>query len=132
MRAEPPAPTPWDVSDEEAVLLCRDWMIFLGATDTVAASGTQQSCDLYSHRYLGWVDNRRGNLDVDDVERAASIAGTDGRGALIFVSGGVIPRARQRADLLGVALLRYGAQGGDLDGANSLGRQLCASGLASA
>jgi len=132
VRAEPPAPTPWDASDEEAILLCRDWMIFLGATDTVAVSGTARPfCDLYSNRYLGWVYNRRGNLDVDEVERAASLAGTDGRPALIFVSGGVIPYARQRADVLGVALLRYGAQGGVLDGANSLGRQLYASGLTS-
>lgn len=107
-------------------------MIYLGASDTVAAAGAAgQFCDLYSHHYLGWVDNRRGNLDTEAVERAATLAGADGRRGLIFVSGGVSPYARKRAEVLGVAILRYGAQGGDLDGANSLGRALCVSGLAS-
>lgn len=120
------------MSDEEAIQLCRDWMIFLGATDTVAASGTvRQLCDLYSDRYLGWVDNRRGNLDVDIVNRAATLAAADGRRALIFLPGGVRPVAQDLADALGVALLRYGAHGGVLDGANTIGRQLGGLGLAS-
>lgn len=123
---------PWGASDSEAAELCRDWMMFLGAGDAVVASAeARELCDTYSSRYLGWVDNRRGNLDVEAVERAASLAAADGREALIFVSGGVVPYARQRADILGVALLRYGARGGVLDGANTQGRQLRASGLTS-
>ena len=103
---EPPSPRSFGVSDEEAVELCREWMIDLGATDTVVAIGAlRQLCDLYSARYLAWVDNRRGNLDVDPVDAAAALAASDGRCALIFVQGGVRPVAQERADALGVALL---------------------------
>lgn len=106
-------------------------MIFLGATDTVVASeAARHVCDLYSAHYVAWVDNREGNLDVDAVEKAATLTAADGRRALIFVSGGVRPVAQNLADALGVALLRYGAWDGALDGGNTLGRQVCALGLA--
>lgn len=132
MSIEPPQPRPYGASNEEAIQLCRDWMIYLGAIDTVAASGAAtRICDLYSARYLGWVDNSRGNLDVDVVERAASVAVADGRRALIFVAGGVRPIARQRADVLGVALLWFDAQSASLNGGNTCGRQLQGSGLVS-
>jgi hypothetical protein len=108
-------------------------MVYLGAVDTVMASGeVRQMCDLYSARYLGWVDNRRGNLDVDVVERAADVAATDGRRPLIFVPGGVRPVARERADARGVALFWFDAQNATLTGGNLFGRELCASGLSSA
>lgn len=130
---QPPSPKPWGAPGEEAVELCREWMVYLGAVDTVVASGeTDQVCDLYGSAYLGWVDSRRGNLDVDVVEKSANLAATDGRRALIFVPGGVFPAAQDLADILGVALFRYDAHGGVLDGANTLGRLLYSSGLASA
>jgi hypothetical protein len=106
-------------------------MQFLGAEDTVVAGGeTRALCDLYSDRYLAWVRDNRGNLAIEPVERAAIVAAQDGRHPLIFVPGGVRPTARERADVVGVALLRYGAYDGSLDGANAWGRQLCATGLA--
>lgn len=132
MEKLPPSPKPWGATDEDAVELCLEWMVYLGAVDAVAAQGSaQRTCDLYSTNYLGWVDNRQGNLDIDVVEKAARVAGIDGRSALIFVPGGVFPVARQRADLLGVGILRYDAHGGALDGANSVGRRFVSSGLAS-
>ena len=106
-------------------------MVYLGAPDTVAAEGAaRRSCDLYSSRYLCWVDNGRGNLDVAAVERAASYAATDGRRPLIFLRGGVRPVAQQRADALGVALLNYRARDSALDGRSKLGREIVATGLA--
>lgn len=106
-------------------------MVFLGASDTVAAQGAaRQFCDLYSSRYLGWVDNGRGNLDVGSVEQAASYAVTDGRQPLIFLRGGVRPVAQERADALGVALLNYRARDSALDGRSRLGREIIATGLA--
>lgn len=85
-------------------------MMYLGALDTVAAQDpARQLCDLYSSRYLAWVDNRRGNLDVDAVGNAARLAASDGRNALIFVRGGVRPVAQQEADALGVAILWFHA-----------------------
>ena len=105
--------------------------MFLGAVDTVAAPlGTRGRCDLYSSRFLGWVKNGRGNVDVEAVESAAQVSASDGRIPLLFVSGGVLPEARQRADSLGIALLRYRAHDGTLSGANALGRQVAATGLA--
>ncbi|MEY9852824.1 hypothetical protein ABH923_002502 [Leifsonia sp. EB41] len=126
-----PEPMPWGANDAEATELCRRWMIYLGASDTVVASGDdRRACDLYSSRYLGWVDNRMGNLEVELVERSASVAIADGRAAVIFVRRGVLPAARQRADELGVAILGFDPQDAALDGANLLGREVCASGLA--
>ncbi|MFF9564749.1 hypothetical protein ACF1AJ_15500 [Leifsonia sp. NPDC014704] len=119
------------MSDEEAVELCREWMIYLGAADSVVAAGAaRNSCDLYSSRYLGWVDNSRGNLDVDAVEKAAALAATDGRQPLIFLRGGVRPVAQERADVLGVALLNYRERDRALDGRSRLGREIIATGLA--
>lgn len=122
---------PYGASDSEAVELCRDWMVFLGASDTVKANGViSEVCDLYSARYLAWVDKGRGNLDLDPIERAAALAASDGRAPLVFVPGGIRPVARLRADALGVAHLRFGSYDGALDGANTLGRELRAAGLA--
>lgn len=125
-----PSPRPWGVSDEEAIELCREWMVHLGATDTrTTEESARHVCDLYSSHFLGWVENRRGNLDVDIVESAASTSAVDGRSPLLFVQGGVYAEARDRADALGVALLRFRAKDGTLDGVNGLGRQARAAGL---
>lgn len=105
-------------------------MIYLGATNTVvAANEIRKTCDLYSSRYLAWVDNRRGNLDIGEVESAARLSSADGRQALIFVHGGVLPDAQQRADALGVALLWYDARKGALEGGNQAGFEIRSSGL---
>lgn len=105
-------------------------MRFLGATDTVVAMGeSRQSCDLYASGYLGWVDNKRGNLEVEFVERAAAVTGVDGRRGLIFARHGVSPFARVRADELGIAIFGFDPEGGTLDGVNLVGRQLCVTGL---
>lgn len=131
MYPEPPKPRAWKASDRDAVQLCQEWMVYLGAVDTVAAAGAvKEVCDLYSTRFLAWVDNRQKNLEVETVLRAAGIAGSDGRRALVFHPGGAFPDAQDQADILGVALFRFNARGGDLDGANEVGRLLRATGLA--
>lgn len=131
MPIESPEPRLWRASDEEAVELCREWMIYLGAADAVVAQGeARKVCDLYSSRFLAWVDNRRQNLDVDVVQTAAQVAAMDGRYPMIFVPGGIFPDAQYLADATGVALLRFDSVGGDLDGASAIGRRLRAHGLA--
>lgn len=131
MPKEPPQPRLWRASDEEAVELCRQWMIYLGAADAVSAQGeARKVCDIYSSRFLAWVDNRRQNLDVDVVQNAASVAAVDGRHPLIFVPGGIFPDAQDLADATGVALLRFSSLEGDLDGAGAAGRWLRTNGLA--
>jgi len=102
-------------------------MRYLGATDAVAATGeSRQVCDLYGTRYLGWVENRRGNLGLELVERAAAVAVADGRPGLLFARHGVSPAARVRADEVGIAIFGFDVQGGTLDGVNLLGRGLLA------
>ncbi|WP_157696965.1 hypothetical protein [Leifsonia sp. 21MFCrub1.1] len=130
MSIEPPTPIPSGVSYEGAVELCRGWMAYLGATDTVIASAhVRQTCDLYSNRFIAWVDHHRGNLEPELVEHAARVSSVDGRRPLIFTRGGVLPDAQMRADALGVALFCYVAIDGSLEGANGLGYQLRDSGL---
>lgn len=130
VERQPPEPNPWGASNDEAIELCREWMIYLGAADTVVASGAAgKACDLYSAMYLGWVENQRGNLGVDLVERAASVAAADGRRGLIFVRHGVLTQAFDRADQSGIAIFGFDPQGGTLDGVNLLGRELCVTGL---
>jgi hypothetical protein len=105
-------------------------MVYLGAADSVAASkGARQVCDLFSSRFLAWVDNRSGNVNSELVERAAQVSAADGRQALVFTPGGVFPDAQDRADALGIALLRFDPYAGDLDGANQVGRRLRGSGF---
>lgn len=124
---------PWGATGAAAVELCRRWMLRLGATETVVARAEAgEVCDLYSSHYLAWVESRRGNLDLGVVERAAAMSSSDGRSALIFLAGGVFPTVQDRADSLAVALLRFDARAGDLDGANSIGRRVLASGLVGA
>jgi hypothetical protein len=131
MQVEQPQPRAWRASDEEAVGLCGEWMAYLGAVDVVRATGAiRETCDLYSSRFLAWVYNRRGNLGLDVVERAAAVAARDGRYPIVFLSGGVLPESQDFADEVGLALMRFDAQGGSLDGANLLGRRVRASGLA--
>ncbi|WP_370055985.1 hypothetical protein [Leifsonia sp. EB41] len=130
MDIEEPDARSLGVSDEEAVSLCRDWMLHLGALDTVVASGESRDiCDLFSGRYLAWVDNTRGNLDGEKVMFAAGVASRDGRQPIIFKRGGIRLEAQRQADLHGVALFYYAPSDGVLEGANILGHQLRASHL---
>lgn len=110
--------------------MCREWMVHLGATDTrVMDVPARHICDLYSNHFLGWVENNGGNLEVELVNRAAASSAVDGRSALLFVPGGVYPEARVQADALGVALLRFRARDGALEGVNVLGRRARTVGL---
>lgn len=130
MVSEPPDARPLGVSDDRAVELCRDWMVHLGASDTVVATGTARDvCDLFSRRYLVWVDNTRGNLESHKVLFAAAVASNDGRQPIIFKRGGIRLDAQRQADLHGVALFYYAPADGVLEGANTLGNELRASGL---
>lgn len=105
-------------------------MRFLGATDAVVAKGEpRQSCDLYASGYLGWVENKRGNLGLEAVERAALVVAADGRRGLIFIRAGALPQAVDRADALGIAIFGFDPEGGTLDGVNLVGRELCAVGI---
>lgn len=132
MSTDQPLIEPLGVSDDRAVILCRDWMVHLGAADTIVASGSVRSiCDLFSSHYLAWVDNGRGNLEADTVLRAAGVASSDGRQAMIFKRGGIRGDAQQLADASSVALFSYVPSDGLLEGANPLGYQLRASGLRS-
>lgn len=123
---------PWGATGADAVELCHEWMLRLGATDTVVAREGAKVCDLYSSRYLAWVESRRGNLDPGVVERAAALSSSDGRAPLVFLAGGVFPTVQNRADVLAVGLLRFDARAGDLDGANAIGRRVILSGLLAA
>lgn len=105
-------------------------MIYLGAADTVMASGPAvRACDLYNASYLAWVENKRGNLGLEAVERAALTVAADGRRALIFIRHGVLPQAVDRADDLGIAIFGFDPEGGTLDGVNLVGREWYATGL---
>lgn len=131
MAFEPPRPRPNGVSQASAIELCREWMVFLGAWDTVVASGdARASCDLYGSQFVAWVDNSRGNLGLDLVERAVSVSSADGRRPLIFVRGGVLNEAKVAANDNDVALFSYITLDGSLEGANPLGYELRARGLA--
>lgn len=132
VATEEPLPMPLGVSDNQAVALCRDWMVHLGAADTVVASGSvRDTCDLFSSRYLAWVDNGRASLESNAVIHAARVASNDGRRAIIFKRGGIRGEAQQLADSYGVALFSYVPSDGLLEGANPLGYELRASGLVS-
>lgn len=122
---EAPAPLPLGISDEGAIALCRDWMVYLGAVDTTVAYDSSKSvCDLFSSRYLAWVNNQRGSLELSEVRRAAQIAARDGRQPIIFKRGGIRLDAQRQANLDRIALFLYIPSDGILEGGNALGFQL--------
>jgi hypothetical protein len=129
VSATSPLPKPFGVSEAEAVELCKEWMIFLGARDTVVASTALKLCDLYSSRYLGWVWNGRGNVPADVVGHAAEVSSADGRAGLLFVSGGLSVDARDTADHFGLAVFHFLPNAGTLYGSNASGRVLRGVGL---
>ena len=105
-------------------------MAHLGAVDATIASGRARDvCDIFSSHYLAWVDNSRASLDSEAVIRAARVAYSDGRRAIIFKRGGIRGDAQAQADSRGVALFSYVPSDGLLEGANPLGYQLRAAGL---
>lgn len=127
---EMPVPIPSGVTAEGAVELCRKWMAYLGAGDAVIAEGSARvACDLYSRQYIAWVDNHRGNLETDLIDRAVRVSSVDGRQPLIFVRGGILPWTRLMAEDHGIALFSYVAVDGSLEGGNRLGREYRANGL---
>ncbi|GAB3388484.1 hypothetical protein GCM10027568_09540 [Humibacter soli] len=121
MNSLPPRPRPIGFSDDSAVQFCREWMVYLGEVDTVAAAGEAAAvCDLYSSRYVALVENRIGNIDEPLVGRAAALVASDGRRGLVFHSGGCLPDAAAMADSLGIALFRFVGRTGGIEARNRL------------
>jgi hypothetical protein len=126
----PPDPRPLGATTPEAILLCCEWMHYLGAIDTVAFEGEPRVCDLYSSRYLGWIYNGYGNVEIGLIDTAVATTKSDGRLGLIFFSGGVLPEAQDAATSGHLALLGFDAEDGRLFGLNPMARQIVEGGLA--
>lgn len=125
MKTDPPAARPYGVSDREAVDLCLEWMKYLGESDAIVSEGQARDlCDLFSGRYLCWVDNRVGNLDQELVGKASALARSDGRRSLIFIAGGCAGDSQVLADRAGVAVLRYEPFNRTISAGNKVGREL--------
>lgn len=124
-----PAPRREGVSDVEAVELCRDWMVYLGAADTVVArGGVSRVCDLYSSRYVAFVDNGYDNIGQEIVDGASALAASDGRSAIIFHAGGCSPEASRVADAIGIPILTFDALNGAIEARNRVAARICRSG----
>lgn len=117
-----PAPQPFGVSHEGAEALIAAWMVYLGESD---AEPTQFSgdggIDVVSHRYIAQVKNYAGSVDVASVRELAGVSLDDGRKPLFFTSGTYTQGATDFATRVGIALFRYIAAAGTLEGANELG-----------
>ncbi|WP_460518575.1 hypothetical protein [Humibacter antri] len=101
-------------------------MIYLGEADTVVTSGAASAiCDLYGSRYVALVDNRRGNIGLPIVERAAALVASDGRRGLIFHAGGCLPDAAMTAERQGIAVITFDARNGWIEPRNQLAIPIC-------
>lgn len=128
VNGQRPAPRPDGVNDRDAVDLCREWMIYLGETDTVVSEGAAAAtCDLYSSRYVALVDNRRGNIGLPLVNRATALVASDGRRGLIFHSGGCFPDAAVKAEYAGIAVITFDARNAEIEARNQLAVPICRS-----
>ncbi|WP_460536422.1 hypothetical protein [Humibacter ginsengiterrae] len=126
MNGERPAPRPEGVSDQQAVDVCREWMIYLGEFDTMVATGDAALvCDLYSSRYVAFVSNERGNIGMPLVDRAVALVASDGRRGLVFHSGGTRPAAGEFADANGIALIMFDPENGDIEARNQVAVPIC-------
>jgi hypothetical protein len=130
MYEKPEARGHQGATDSEAIQVCAQWMRFLGAVDTVVADPVAQiQCDLYSGKYLAWVDNRRGNVGPELVNRVIDVMRLDGRPGLIFFRAGFDPWSRASATEHGISLLRFSPEDGTLRGYNPQRKDIYTRGL---
>ena len=101
-------------------------MVYLGEADTVESVGAATAiCDLYSSRYVALVDNRRGNIGLPLIYKAAALVAADGRRGLIFHSDGCLPDAALQAESLGIAVITFDARNGWIEARNRTANDIC-------
>jgi len=105
-------------------------MQHLGAVDSQVTSFTADGgIDVVSARYIAQVKNYSDTVGVAALRELAGVASVDGRTPLFFSSGSYAAGAIEFANLADIALFRYDAVLGTLDGINERGREAVATGL---
>jgi hypothetical protein len=116
-RGPRPAPQPFGVSHAGAEALAAQWMAYLGVVDAeVTRVSGDGGIDVVSAGYIAQVKNYTGSVGIAEVRELAGVAAVDGRKPLFFTSGAYPASAIEFADRSGMALFRYSAELGDLEG----------------
>lgn len=125
-----PLPQPYGVSPQGAEALVAAWMKYLGEEDAVCTRFVADGgIDVASSHYIAQVKHYVGTVGVAEVRELGGVASIQHRKALFFTSGVYAKGAVDFADAAGIALFKYSAELGTLQGANSLGARAVVLGL---
>ncbi|WP_353826337.1 restriction endonuclease [Agromyces sp. SYSU T0242] len=133
LRWPRPGAQPYGVSHRGAEVLVADWMRHLGAVDAEATRFTGDGgVDVMSAHCIAQVKNlsERTSVPVAQIRELAGVAAHDGRRALFFTSGTYSDGGIAFADVAGMSLFEYRAEGGALRAVNVHARTDLAVGLA--
>ncbi|GAA1062019.1 restriction endonuclease [Agromyces bracchium] len=131
--APPPPAQQYGVSHEGAEHLVAAWMRHLGVLDAeVTRFSRDGGADVVSDAYVAQVKNYAGSVSVTDVRALFGVATADSKKPLLFTSGAVTADGLTFADRVGVALVRYDAEKGTIQGLNALGGMVVDVGIAEA
>jgi hypothetical protein len=120
--APAPDPQPFGVSHAGAEHLVAMWMRHLGVLDAVVTplSG-DGGIDVVSSDFVAQVKNLTGFVPVQDVRALFGVAASESKRGLLFTSGAVTTEGLAFADRVDMALIRYDAIAGTLEGLNEIG-----------
>lgn len=127
-----PAPRHYEITPKEAEELAAEWMRFMGEPSAqTTISSWDGGIDVEGHFYVAQVKHLASNVGVKDIREFAGVMNHDSRGrkGLFFTRTGYVAGAVEFADRTGIALFRYDAPAGTLQGMNAHAQQLQARGL---
>ena len=120
--APPPAPQPYGVSHEGAEHLVCAWIRHLGVLDAeVTRLVGDGGIDVDSEHYVAQVKNLAGSVPVGEVRALLGSAVSEGKKPLLFTSGSLTVEGKAFAERVRMAVFRYDAVGGTIQGLNELG-----------
>lgn len=117
-----PEPQPFGVSHRGAESLVCAWMRHLGVLDAeVTQFVGDGGIDVSSSDFIAQVKNYAGSIPVAAVREVFGVAVADSKHPLLFTSGTMTVEGNAFASRVGMAVFRYNAEEGTLEGLNAKG-----------
>lgn len=125
-----PAPQPFGVSHDGAERLVAAWMRYLGVDDaTVTRVSADGGIDVSSATVVAQVKNYIKTVAIVDIRALYGVAVAEGKRAMLFTSGSVSREGASFCDRTKIAVVKYNAVTGQIEGINRLGILAVRSGI---
>lgn len=127
-----PLPQPYGVNHEGAERLAADWMRHLGAPDAVVTQYSGDGgVDVESATVIAQVKNLHPSSAVpfSAIRDLLGTAHHRGKGAMLFTSGRASKEGLKFATESGIAIIRYDAEAGSIQGLNAVGARVVREGI---